>query len=55
MDSGIKGAGPIQIMHISDLHFGWRFRKPKWQHLLAAAKNIKPDFVIITGDLVNTP
>jgi len=44
-----------KILHISDLHFGAGFNGPKWTNLLSQAQQIRPDFVIVTGDLVNTP
>lgn len=44
------------ILHLSDLHFGYRFdRKGKWASVRNEACSIRPDLVIITGDLLNTP
>ncbi len=43
-------------MHISDLHFGIRFNKSKWDDLISCTKNdIRPDAIVITGDVVNSP
>jgi len=46
---------PARILHMSDLHFGWQFQIDKWQALKNQARDAKPDLVMITGDLVNTP
>lgn len=43
------------ILHISDLHFGFHFNESKWLDLKNTALEAKPDLVVITGDLVNTP
>jgi 3',5'-cyclic AMP phosphodiesterase CpdA len=39
-----------KLIHLSDLHFG-RIDKRRVQPLLDAIKNIKPDLVVISGDL----
>lgn len=44
-----------RILHISDLHFRYRFQQLKWTKLLEKARELEPDLVMITGDLVNTP
>jgi len=46
---------PACILHLSDLHFGMRFQPDKWEALKNKAKELAPDLVVITGDLVNTP
>src|SRR5438477_4309405 len=43
------------ILHLSDLHFGWRFNASHWTDVRIEARKIAPDVVIVTGDLVNTP
>jgi Calcineurin-like phosphoesterase len=53
--SSKDGISSLKILHLSDLHLGWRFEKSNWRQLLGAAKDAKPDLVLVTGDLVNTP
>ncbi|MEI6069800.1 MAG: metallophosphoesterase [Methylococcaceae bacterium] len=49
------------ILHLSDLHYGHSleknkdFSEEKWSALKQAALKLKPDLVIITGDLVHSP
>ena len=51
----VINAKSARILHISDLHFGMRFQRGKWESLQQQAKALAPDIVMITGDLVNTP
>lgn len=44
-----------RVVHLSDLHFGFNFQKSNWRQLRNTLLNLKPDLVVITGDLVNTP
>lgn len=53
--SSKDGISSLKILHLSDLHLGWRFEKSNWRQLLSATKDAKPDLVLVTGDLVNTP
>jgi 3',5'-cyclic AMP phosphodiesterase CpdA len=48
---------PVRIAHISDLHFGGADnQKDAWDVLADFLQNkIKPDLVLVTGDIVNTP
>jgi Icc-related predicted phosphoesterase len=46
---------PARILHLSDLHFGLQFQRDKWQALKDKARDLDPDLVVVTGDLVNTP
>lgn len=46
---------PRTVLHISDLHFGLRFRKEKWANLLTWVEKLRPDVIVVTGDLVNSP
>jgi 3',5'-cyclic AMP phosphodiesterase CpdA len=43
------------ILHISDLHFGRNFDPDKWDELGHLASELKPDLVVISGDVVNSP
>lgn len=47
---------PVRIAHISDLHFGAKGQNKIWnllkQHLQT---QLKPDLVLVTGDIVDTP
>lgn len=51
----VPGNKATTVLHISDLHSGFRFDYILWRDLVRHAKNIKPDIIVITGDLVNTP
>jgi 3',5'-cyclic AMP phosphodiesterase CpdA len=51
----LLNANAARILHISDLHFGLRFQRAKWESLQQQAKALAPDIVMVTGDLVNTP
>lgn len=44
-----------KILHISDLHFGSGFDRHGWRDLCRIATELSVDFVIVTGDLVNSP
>lgn len=46
---------PLRLLHLSDLHFGHQFQQARWTQLLHAARQLAPDLVVVTGDLVNTP
>jgi 3',5'-cyclic AMP phosphodiesterase CpdA len=46
---------PARILHLSDLHFGMQFQTDKWQALKNKSRELAPDLVVVTGDLVNTP
>jgi hypothetical protein len=57
-DNGYPKPAPAQarILHISDLHFGMRFDPASWKGLCdIAAERLKPNLVLITGDLVDSP
>src|SRR5271156_5280643 len=46
----------VKIAHLSDLHFGALGDKAAWNCLLEYLCNeVKPDLVLVTGDLVDTP
>ncbi len=51
----VKATRPAKLLHASDLHFGRGFNRPLWDNFKARAKQIQPDLVILTGDLVNSP
>lgn len=44
-----------RVVHLSDLHFGFNFQKSNWRQLRSTVLTLKPDLVVVTGDLVNTP
>ena len=48
--------GSIRIAHLSDLHFGARDQEKVWP-LLGDYLNdtVKPNFILITGDIAHTP
>ncbi|MBL3687997.1 metallophosphoesterase [Leucobacter zeae] len=44
------GAGPVRILHLSDLHLApWQTNKVDWVRSLA---ELRPDLVVLTGDLM---
>ena len=45
---------PFRFAHISDVHFGSRFA-PHAQKIVAQLVALHPDFVVITGDLFDSP
>jgi 3',5'-cyclic AMP phosphodiesterase CpdA len=45
----------IQIAHLSDIHFGNRFNKATWYAVVDAVVRFDPDFIVISGDLVDDP
>lgn len=49
------GQAATTVLHVSDLHFGYRFDNVLWQDVVRRARAIQPDLIVVTGDLVNTP
>lgn len=45
---------PLKLVHISDLHFG-RVHVQKLLHLKKSLESVKPHFLLITGDIVDSP
>lgn len=45
----------VRIVHVSDLHFGRGFDLALWEHVQALVEREAPDFVVVSGDLVNSP
>lgn len=43
----------LKIIHISDIHYGFHFDKEKLEKVVKKINEIKPDIVVLTGDLVN--
>jgi hypothetical protein len=47
---------PVRILHLSDLHFGERFDPALWEHVGDVLEGSeKPDVIVVTGDLVDSP
>ncbi len=47
---------PVRIVQLSDLHFGTKGQSEIWQSLLTCLnEEIKPDLILVTGDIVDTP
>jgi predicted phosphodiesterase len=44
-----------RILHLSDIHFGYRHNHALWEDMVAHASELNPDLVLVTGDVVNTP
>jgi Calcineurin-like phosphoesterase len=49
------GDGEYAIAHLSDLHFGSKNYKDVWKLTAQFLWEIKPDLLLVTGDLVDTP
>lgn len=43
----------LKIIHISDIHYGFHFDKKRLENVVKKINEIKPDIVVLTGDLVN--
>jgi 3',5'-cyclic AMP phosphodiesterase CpdA len=47
---------PIRIVHVSDLHFGSKGQRPVWDSLKGyLTGTVKPDLMLVTGDIVDSP
>lgn len=44
-----------KIVHFSDIHYEKGYNLKRLEKLLKKTKEIKPDFICITGDLIDTP
>lgn len=44
---------PIRLLYASDLHLGHRWTRRVPEHLLALARQIRPDLILLGGDLVD--
>ena len=54
-DAEFRGR-PVRILHISDLHFGEHFDPALWEHVGDVLEGSeKPDVIVVTGDLVDSP
>jgi hypothetical protein len=45
----------VKIIHITDLHVGRKFNDDRWNDFSNLCSNLKPDLVIVSGDLVDNP
>ncbi len=43
----------MQIVHLSDLHIGSQFQLAVFEQVVQEINQLKPDAIIITGDLTN--
>ena len=43
----------VEIIHISDLHFGSEFVAQYMENIISYVEEVKPDAVICTGDVVH--
>ena len=43
----------LKIIHISDIHYGYHFNKEKLKKVVMKINELKPDIVVLTGDLIN--
>ena len=43
----------MEIVQLSDIHVGSQFREDVFQTVIKEVNSLKPDSVIITGDLTN--
>jgi 3',5'-cyclic AMP phosphodiesterase CpdA len=45
----------VRILHLTDLHCGRGFQHDLWDHLESITRALKPQLILVTGDLVNNP
>ncbi len=43
------------IVHITDLHVGRQFNETVWASFLDTCESLRPDLILVTGDLVDSP
>lgn len=43
--------GPLRILHVSDLHFGWPYVPEVGEALVRAAADLRPHVIVVSGDL----
>jgi len=43
----------VEIVQLSDIHVGSQFREETFQKVIDEINSLKPDAVVITGDLTN--
>ena len=48
-------ARPVTVLHLSDIHVGRHFNHDNWDDVRDIAMGVKPDLVVVTGDLVESP
>lgn len=53
--TGSRRTDVYRIAHLSDLHFGSTFDSGLWDYVRGVLAEHKPDLVVVTGDLVDTP
>lgn len=46
---------PVRIAHLSDLHFGCDDQQSVWESLKCYLIALKPELVLVTGDIVDSP
>lgn len=44
----------LKIVQISDIHYGYHFNKDRLEKVVKKINELKPDIVVLTGDLVNS-
>jgi 3',5'-cyclic AMP phosphodiesterase CpdA len=44
-----------RIVHLSDIHFGSHFNSDQWNSVRDAVEDARPDFIIVSGDFVQSP
>src|SRR5258708_10072154 len=47
--------GRSRIVHLSDIHFGTFFNLDQWKSVCDAVEDAQPDFIIVSGDFVQSP
>jgi predicted MPP superfamily phosphohydrolase len=45
----------VRLLHLTDLHYGFRFNESLWRHINSIVPALKPHVILVTGDLVNSP
>jgi 3',5'-cyclic AMP phosphodiesterase CpdA len=44
-----------RIVHLSDIHFGSHFNSDQWSSVRDAVEDARPDFIVVSGDFVQSP
>ena len=49
----LKCNADLKIVHFSDIHYEKNFRLKKFKQIISKIKELKPDYICITGDIVD--
>lgn len=49
----VRSENELTIAHFSDIHYSYKFKIKVFKEILAKLKNLKPNYICITGDIVD--